>query len=89
MVAVSYFVHYNTLLQNATDAIPKCDRYFIRKYVKSLLQNASGFLLQNATGLLQNVAVFSKCHDFIRKCDSYYKISRYNVDCGKDFNRPM
>ena len=44
------------LLQNAT-AITKCD--------KSLLQNASGFLLQNMTVLLQNATVITKCNDFI------------------------
>ena len=35
-----YLVHYDTLLQNATDIIAKCDRYFITKYDKSELQNA-------------------------------------------------
>ena len=34
-------IHYDSLLQNARDIITKCNR--------SLLQNASGFLLQNAT----------------------------------------
>ena len=46
----------------------KCDR--------GLLQNASGFLLQNATVLLQNVTVITNCNDFITKCDSYYKMQR-------------
>ena len=49
MVIVSYLAHYDTLLQNATDIITKCDSYFITKRDKSLLQNASGFLLQIAT----------------------------------------
>ena len=44
-VTVSYLIRYDSLLQNATDTTRKCDR--------SLLQNASGFLLQNATVLLQ------------------------------------
>ena len=44
-VTVSYLIRYDSLLQNATDTIRKCDR--------SLLQNASDFLLQNATVLLQ------------------------------------
>ena len=39
MVAVSYFVHCDPLLQNATSI---------------LLQNASTFLLQHATSSLQN-----------------------------------
>ena len=40
MVLVPYLAHYNTLLQNVADNITKCD--------KSLLQNTSGPLLQNA-----------------------------------------
>ena len=50
---VSYLVHVNSLLQNATDIIAKWDRYFITKCDKSLLQNALVFLLQNTTVLLQ------------------------------------
>ena len=50
---VSYLVHFNSLLQNATDIIVKWDRYFITKCDKSLLQNALVFLLQNTTVLLQ------------------------------------
>ena len=45
----SYLIHYDTLLQNVTDIITKCT-----KCDKGLLQNAIGFLLQNATVLLQN-----------------------------------
>ena len=45
-------------------------------YYDSLLQNASGFLLQNATVLLQNVTVTTNCNNFITKCDSYYKMRR-------------
>ena len=41
------------LLQNAT----------------KLLQNASGFLLPNAT-------VITNCDNFVTKCDSYYKMRR-------------
>ena len=32
MVVVSYLVHYDTLLQNVTDIITKCDSNFITKY---------------------------------------------------------
>ena len=53
-VTVSYLIRYDSLLQNATDVITKCDSYFITKCDRSLLQNASGFLLQNTTVLLQN-----------------------------------
>ena len=58
-VMVSDLIRYDRLLQNATDVITKRDR--------SLLQNASGFLLQNAT-------VITKCDDFITKCDSFYRM---------------
>ena len=60
-VTVSYLICYNGLLQNATDVITKCDR--------SLLQNASVFLLQNVT-------VITNCDNFITKYDSYYKMQR-------------
>ena len=62
MVKISYLVHYYNLLQNATDIVTKCE--------KSLLQNVSGFLLQNATVLLQNATV-------ITNSDIYYKMRRY------------
>ena len=75
-VTVSDLIRYDSLLQNATDVITKCDSYFITKCDRSLLQNASGFLLKNATVLLQNVTVITKCDDFITKCDSYYKMRR-------------
>ena len=68
MVVVSCF-HYDTLQQNATDIITKLDNHFITKCDKSLTQNASSFLLQNATVLLQNALV-------ITKCGSYYKVRR-------------
>ena len=57
----SYLVHYDTLLQSATDIIKKCDSYFITNCDKSLLQNVSGFLLQNATVFLENTTVITKC----------------------------
>ena len=57
-------------LQNVTNIISKCDSYFIKKRDRNLLQNASGFLLQNATILLQNATV-------ITKCDVHYKLQQY------------
>ena len=65
-VTVSYLIHYDTFLENAADIITKCESYFITKRSRSLLQNASSFLLQNVTVLLQNAAV-------ITNCDVYYK----------------
>ena len=64
-VTVSYLIRYDSLLQNATDIIAKCDSYFITKCGRSLLQDASSFLLQNATVLLQNETVIINCDDFI------------------------
>ena len=70
MILVSYLICYNSLLQNATDVITKCDSYFITKCDRRLLQNASGFLLQNAIVLLQNAID-------ITKCDVYHKLRQY------------
>ena len=39
-----------------------------------LLQNASGFLLQIATVLVQNATIITKCNDFVTKSNSYYKM---------------
>ena len=69
-------IHYDTLLKNATYIVAKCDISFITKCNRSLLLNASGFLLQNATVLLQNGAVVAKWGNFITKWDSYYKMRR-------------
>ena len=46
--------------------ITKCDH--------CLLQNASGFLLQNATVLIQNLTAITKCDDLIQNCYCYYKM---------------
>ena len=67
VVLISYLVYSDSLLQNAKDIVTKCDSYFIRKCDKSLLENASGFSLENAIVLLQFASV-------ITKCDSYYKL---------------
>ena len=56
-----FSIHYDSLLQNATDIVSKCNSYFITKCVRSLLQNAPSFLLQNVTVLLQNAAIDTKC----------------------------
>ena len=83
-VTVSYLICYNSLLQNATDVITKCDSYFFSKCDRSLLQNASTFYYkmrqfyykmrqssQIATTSLQNATV-------ITKCDVYYKLWQYS-----------
>ena len=48
--------------------------HIITKCDKSLLQNASGYLLKNATVLLQNATVITNCNNFITKCDVFYKL---------------
>ena len=68
MASVSYLVHCDTLLQNAADIIRKCDSYVITKCDKSLLQNFSGFLLQNPTILLQEATILFQNATFITKC---------------------
>ena len=56
-VTVSYLIHYYSLLQNVADIIAKCDSYIITKCEISLLQNASSFLSQDTTILLQNATL--------------------------------
>ena len=78
IVMVSYLIHYDSLLQNATDIITKCGSYFTTKCDRSLLQNAPGslFLLLSSTVLLENTTVITNCDNFFTKCDSYYMIRR-------------
>ena len=70
-VTVSYMICFDSLLQNLTDIITKCDSYFIAKSDRSLLQNASGSLLQNA-------AVITNCDNFITKYNVYYKLRQHS-----------
>ena len=77
-VTVSDLICYDSLLQNATDVITKCDSYFITKRDRSLLQNASAFLLQNATVLFQNATILLQNAAVITKCDVYYKLRQYS-----------
>ena len=58
---VSYLFHYNTLLQNATDVITKCDSYFITKYAISGFSLENATVITNALILLQNATSFTKC----------------------------
>ena len=52
-VTVSYFINYNSLLQNTTDRITKCDICIITKCVRFYYKMRE--LLQIATILLQNM----------------------------------
>ena len=73
-------IRFDSLLQNATDIMTKCDSWFIAKCDRRLLQNASGFLLQNATvyykmwQLLQIATILLENATLITKCDVYYKL---------------
>ena len=69
MIVVSYLVHYDTLLQNATDLLQNATAILIQNVTKVYYKMRQVFyykirqLLQNATTLLL-------------KCDSYYKMRR-------------
>ena len=69
-VTASDLIRYDSLLQNVADVITKWDSYFITKCERSLLQNASGFLLQSGKVLLQNATA-------ITKYNVYYKLQQY------------
>ena len=66
VVVVSYLAQNDTLWQYATD--------IDRKYNSCLLQNMSGFVLQNAAVLLQNMTVDVK---------RYNAITRSAITCSK------
>ena len=69
---------WQILLQNNDSCFTtKCKSYFITKCYKSLLQNTLGFLLQNATDVLQTATVITKCDSFLSNCNSYYKCYVY------------
>ena len=76
-VTVSYLIRYNSLLQNMTDVITKCDSCFITKCDRNLLPSASGFLLKNTAVLLQNGTIWLQNATVITKCDVYYKLRLY------------
>ena len=65
-------IQYDILLQSATDIITNCDSYFITKCDRSLLQNTSGFLFENAT--------------VITKCDVCYKMWEYIDEYNEEKN---
>ena len=47
MVLVFHLVHFDSLLQNATDIVTKCDSNLIAKCEKQLLQNVTDYFLPN------------------------------------------
>ena len=62
-IMVSYLIHYDSLLQNATDIIRKCDSCFIIKCDKKFITKSVGFFI------IKRKSFFTKCH-------SYYKMRR-------------
>ena len=58
LVVISNMIHSGIFLQNTTNTI--CDSYVITKCSKSLLQNISGFLLQNVTVLFPIIRITKK-----------------------------
>ena len=69
MVIVSYLICYDILLQNVTDIITKCDSHFITKCDRSLLKNASGFLLIKCDS-------YYKIHGFCYKIRRHKKVTK-------------
>ena len=65
-----YLIHYDSLSQNATDVITKCNSYFVTKWDKVYYKMCQIFLLQNVIVLLQNATVNTKC-------DVYCKLQQY------------
>ena len=65
MVVVSYLIHYETLLQNATATL--------LENVAKVYYIIRPFFVTNATVLLQNATVITKGNNFITKCGVCYK----------------
>ena len=61
-VTVSYLIHYDSLLQNATDIITKWDSYFITKCVRFFIKNCDNFI--------------TKCDSYYKLRRFYYKMRR-------------
>lgn len=64
----SYLAYYDHFITKCNQYYSKCNSYFIKKCDKSWLQNASDFLLQNATTSLQNTTVVTKCIVYNKMC---------------------
>ena len=61
------------MVPDMTDIATKRDSYFISKCDKILLQNTSGFLIEHATVLLQDVTLITKCNK-LAKIRQFYKM---------------
>ena len=65
-VTVSYLVHYDTFLQNATDIITKCDSYFIYRMQQRFITKCYSYykmrrFYYKMRQLLQNATFNTKC----------------------------
>ena len=60
MVLVSYLAHYDTLWQNATDIITKCD--------ESLLENCIRLFITKCHSFIES------CNSYCKMCLFYYKM---------------
>ena len=83
-VTVSCLIHYDSLLQNATDIITKCDRYYYKIWQQfyygmrqMLLQNVTTILLRNAAEIYYKFrqVFFYKMQPF------YYKMWQLFTNC--------
>ena len=45
-VTVSYLIHYDSLLQNVTDIITKCNSYFITKCFRFFIRKCDSFIIK-------------------------------------------
>ena len=63
-VTVSYLIHNDSLSQNITDIITKCDKLFYYKMRQKFITKCVRFYI-------------TKCDSFNIKCDSYYKLRRF------------
>ena len=88
ILTLSYFAHFDTLSQNATDIITKCAIYFITKCDKSLLQNASTFLLQNVT-VYYKMQQFVQNETFITKCVGIHHLQGLMQSLRNCFNNRL
>ena len=73
---VLYFVYHDTLLQNPTDIITKCNRYHYKMQQISL-QNARqlSYYKMRQNFITKRVRIFiTKWDSCITNCDSYYKM---------------
>ena len=76
-------IHYDSLLQNATDIITKCDSYFTTKCGRSLLQNAIAILLQNATEVFYEMrqVFYYKMRQFYDKIRQLLQNATFITNC--------